>query len=109
MAESGEITLPEGESIESWIERAGEHGDAYTQAQVGDCYLNGYCGLDPSRAPYWYKRAADQGCEEAIAALINIYSEVEVWSGAVPEFVQEQAEKGNKIALGLIAQAKRMS
>lgn len=71
-----------------WLEAAAEGGLAEAQTGMGRAYENGFSVFAPKnrdKAAQWYKLAADQGHEEAIAALKRLADEKSPASPSVSE------------------------
>jgi len=64
---SGDFETGVGMARRDSLELAAEAGDAWAQLNLGAAFDHGLAGFasDPSRAVYWYRRAADAGLAEA--------------------------------------------
>ncbi len=83
------------ENIDIISEKA-EAGDALAQLTLANCFNNGdMVPQDPEAAEYWYKKAAEQGNDEAILTLVKKHRRVNKFVEGETELLLKAAEKGN--------------
>ncbi len=86
------------ESIDVISEKA-EAGDALAQLTLAGCYDNGdLVPQDPEAAEYWYKKAAENGNDEAILTLVKKHRRINKFIEGETELLLKAAENGNSEA-----------
>ena len=79
----------QGESIDfpiSLIKRSAEAGFMLAQYIIGNCYDEGYgTNLDKDKALYWWRKAADQGLDDAVEKRHKDELELQILVKKIPE------------------------
>ncbi|KAI9199350.1 Sel1 domain-containing protein [Polychytrium aggregatum] len=65
------VTEDKAQAVE-WLRQSAELGNRYGQYYLGSCYKNGDGVPKINTAVYWYRKAANQGDQEAINCLKSL-------------------------------------